>query len=279
MTIGSEQGMAFPTKIGTTMCNALIDTGATRCCMSEKYYKRLQLAKIHLLQNVNVRSATGSNLASVEFVNYTFELGETKFSSDFIECKNLTRPLILGRDFLIQNHVSVRYSENGKCILDYKQQELIASLSVENKPHLSLANSMTLPGRALAVVYMNNNLKPKQSEQLYEIEPNYLLTEEYLNLYIIPMIHNVDVHKTENVPLVVINLLTDSDYLSKGEVMGFMQNQSLHISEIVTETSTEPSPILLEEDHDIGGLQGQKKSHFREYRKEFYYISSGYRST
>ena len=24
--IGSEQGMTFPTKIGTTMCNALIDT-------------------------------------------------------------------------------------------------------------------------------------------------------------------------------------------------------------------------------------------------------------
>ena len=61
--IGSEQGTTFPTKIGTTMCNALIDSGATRSCMSEKYYKKLQLEKIHLLQNVNVRSATGSNLA------------------------------------------------------------------------------------------------------------------------------------------------------------------------------------------------------------------------
>ena len=73
------------------------------------------------------------------------------------------------------------------------------------------------------------------------------------------MIHNVDVHKTENVPLVVINFSTDSVYLLKGEVMGFMQNQSLDISEIVTETSTEPSPILLEEDNDIEGLQEQKK--------------------
>ena len=147
--IGSEQGTTFPTKIGTTMCNALIDTGATRSCMSEGYYKKLQLAKIHLLQNVNVKSATGSNLAPMGLVNCSFELGETKFGSDFIVCKNLTRPLILGRDFLIQNHVSVRYSENRKCILDYQQQELIASLNVENKPQLSLANSMTLPGRVL----------------------------------------------------------------------------------------------------------------------------------
>ena len=99
------------------------------------------MAKIHLLQNVNVRSATGSNLAPIGLINCTFELGGTKFNCDFIVCRNLTRPLILGRDFLIQNHISVRYSENGKCILDHKQQELIASLSVEAKPQLSLANS------------------------------------------------------------------------------------------------------------------------------------------
>ena len=30
--------------------------------------------------------------------------------------------------------------------------------------------------------------------------------------------------------------------------MGFMQNQSLDISEIMTETSTEPSPIIFEDD-------------------------------
>ena len=63
------------------------------------------------------------------------------------------------------------------------------------------------------------------------------------------MIHNVDVYKTENVPFVVINLLTDDVYLSKREVMGFMQNQTLDISEIVTETSTEPSSIILEDDN------------------------------
>ena len=180
VVIGSEQGTTFPTKMGTTVCNALIGTGATRCCISEEYYRKLQLTKIHLLHNVNVRSATGSNLAPIGLVNCT--LFNTIFNCDFIVCKNLTRPLILGRDFLIQNHISVGYSENGKCILDHKQQELVASISVETKPQLSLANSMTLPGRTLAVVHVNNNLSPEQSGQLYEIEPNYLLTNEYPNL-------------------------------------------------------------------------------------------------
>ena len=273
VVIGSEQGMTFPTKIGTTMCNALIDTGATRRCMSEKYYKKLQLAKIHLLQNVNVKSVTSSNLAPMGLVNCTFKLGETEFSSDFIVCKNLTRPLILGRDFLIQNHVSVRYSENGKCILDYQQQELIVSLNVENKPQLSLANSITLPGRTVAVIHVNNNLKPEQSGQMYEIEQNYFLTEEYPNLYIIPLRHNVDIYKTENVQLVVMNFSTDSVYPSKGEIMGFMQEESLNISEIVTETSTEPSPILLEEDDDIEGLQEQKRKIISENREKKFITS------
>ena len=219
----------------------------------------MQLAKIHLLQNVNVKLATGSNLAPVGLVNCTFELGNTRFRSDFIVCQNLTRPLILERDFLIQNHISIRYSKNGRCILDYQQQELIASLNVEDKPQLSLFDSMILPGRTLAIIQVNNDLEHKQSGQIYEIEPNYFLTEEYPNLYIVPMIHNVDIHKTENVPLVVINLLADDISLLKGEIMCFMQNQSLDISEIITETSTEPSPILLEEDDDMEVLQDKRQ--------------------
>ena len=177
--------------------------------MSEKYYKKLQLLKIHLLQNISERSATGSNLAPIRLVKTaplcwdcyhhynsdlalyvitisleqdlnTFMLGGRSFNSDFIQC----------------NHIAMRYSKNGKCILDHQQQELIAAMGVEIRPHMSLTNSISLPGRTLAVIHVNNNLSQEQSGHLYEIEPNYLLTNEYPNLYIIPTIHNVDLHKT-----------------------------------------------------------------------------------
>ena len=73
----------FPTRVGTMLTNVLIDTGATSRCMSEAYYKKLQLSKIHLLQKVSVRSATGSNLATVEKVNCTCMLGDTSFEFQF----------------------------------------------------------------------------------------------------------------------------------------------------------------------------------------------------
>ena len=105
--ISTEQGTTCPTKIGTLMCNALIDTGATRSCISEKYYQNLPSTKICHLRNISVRSATGSNLTPLGLINCSFELGKIRFNNKLIVCRNLTRPLILGRDFLVQNHITV----------------------------------------------------------------------------------------------------------------------------------------------------------------------------
>ena len=139
------------------------------------------MTKLDILQNISVRSATGSNLTPLGLINCSFELGKVKFNSDFIVCKNLTRPLILGRDFLMQNHITVQYADDGRCILDYQQQELVASVDVEDKPQLNLAYSIVLPERSLAIVCVHNNLDPDQSGQLYEIEPSQSLNEKYPN--------------------------------------------------------------------------------------------------
>ena len=50
VVIGAEQGTTFPTRIGTSMCNALIDTGANRSCISEKYYQSLSLTKFPVVR-------------------------------------------------------------------------------------------------------------------------------------------------------------------------------------------------------------------------------------
>ena len=52
-----------------------------------------------------------------------------------------------------------------------------------------------------------------------------------------------------------------------------MQSQSWDISEIVTETSTESSPILLEEDNDTEGSKEQKKEAAFEYNEKRFITS------
>ena len=254
------------------MCNALIDTGATKSCISEKYYQQLPSMKIQCLKNISVKSATGSNLTPLGMIHCSFELGKTKFNNNFIVCRNLATPLILGRDFLMQHHITVHYVEDGKCAHDYQQHELIASIDIESKPQLNMTHSVTIPGRTLAIVCIYNNLDPNQNGYLYEIEPCSLLNERYPNLCVIPMIHNVDVHKTEHLPLVVINFASDDVNFSKGETMGFMQIQSLDISEIMTETSTEPSFIIYEDDNK--GVLDKEEGEAKNKQSEKKFITS-----
>ena len=161
------------------------------------------------LKNISVKLATGSNLTPLGIISCSFELGNVRFHNNLIICRNLTQPLILGRDFLLQHHITVRYVENGKCVLAYQQKELVASIEIDDKPQIHMAHTLIIPERLLAVIYVNNNLSPQQSGSLYEIELNDFILNKYPNICIIPMIHNVDVHRTEYLPLVVINLSSD----------------------------------------------------------------------
>ena len=162
----------------------------------------------------------------------------------------------------MKNHITGCYAENGKCILNFQHEEMVATLDITNTPQLRTSSSVLLPGRTLAVIQVNSELKPEQTGQVYEVQPNEVLSEKYPNIYIVPMIHNVDTYIPNTVPLVIINFSIDDVSISKGEIMGFLQSQSIDISEIRTETSTEPSPIGIGEDDVKEVLQNQKEKKF-----------------
>ena len=93
--IGTEQGTTFPTKIGTSMCNALIDTIATKSCISERYYQQLPSMIMQCLKNISVKSATGSNLTPLGIILCSFELGKLRFNSNLMYAGILPDPSYL----------------------------------------------------------------------------------------------------------------------------------------------------------------------------------------
>ena len=107
VVIGIEQGMTFPTKIGTSLCNALIDTGATKSCISEKFYQQLPTINMQKLKNVSVKSATGSDLIPLGVIYCSFELGNTKFYTNLIVCRNLTPDLLYWGEISFYNIISL----------------------------------------------------------------------------------------------------------------------------------------------------------------------------
>ena len=64
--------------------------GATKSCISEKYYQQLPLMKMQKLNNISVKSAMGSNLTPLGITHCSFELGKIRFHSNLIVCRNLT---------------------------------------------------------------------------------------------------------------------------------------------------------------------------------------------
>ena len=139
---------------------------------------------------------------------------------------------------------------------------MVAILEVTNAPQLRASTSVLLPGRMLAVIQVNSELNPEQNGQIYEVQPNEMLSEKYPNIYVVLMIHNVDTYIPDTVPMVVINFSNDDISMSKGEIMGFFQSQPIDVSEIRTETSTQPSPIGIGEDNVKEVSQNQEEKKF-----------------
>ena len=51
VTGGTTVGATVPATLEHTLCNALVDTGVTRSCLSEEYYQQLLLPGLNLCMN------------------------------------------------------------------------------------------------------------------------------------------------------------------------------------------------------------------------------------
>ena len=165
-------------------------------------------------------------------------LGNKTFQHDFVVCKHLMRPLILGREFLFKNELKVYYSKTGECRLDHKQEELVATVDSQDDLTLSLKSGIHIPDRTVAVLNVNSSVHQNDIGQFYNVRANSLLNDEYPQLQIIPTLHKADNTNTTLIPFVMINLREDYIFLPKGQVVGFLDPVSIDVSEIKLDIAT-----------------------------------------
>ena len=88
----------IPAKIQQKKCKALIDTGVSRSCMSEKNYHEQQLPPLSELFAVKVTSATGTPIKVL----------------GIMVCRNVRRSTILGIDFLRKYRIGTNWTGKGQ---------------------------------------------------------------------------------------------------------------------------------------------------------------------
>ena len=237
VTVGTTVGATVPATLEHTLCNALIDTGATRSCLSEEYYQQLLLPGLKPVHKLQVRTASGSSLCPTGTVACDFKLGKQPFSFKFIVCRGLSRPCILGLDFLRKYKIGIGWSPTGKFQLDLHQQVLVESVKVYmSGPTLQTRQCITIPSRSLMVLNAKATINRHMEGGLHKVVPNFLLSDEYPELVLIPTVHNVEITKLECIPYVLLNLSEEAIFLRKGEILGHLEKEDIIIEEITTET-------------------------------------------
>ena len=230
-------GATVPATLEHTLCNALVDTGATRSCLSEEYYQQLLLPGLKPVHKLQVRTASGSRLCPTGIVTCDFKLGKQTFSFEFIICRGLSRPCILGLDFLRKYKIGIGWSLNRKFQLGLHQQVLVKSVKVYmSGPMLQTRQCVTIPSRSLMVLNAKATIDKHMEGGLHKVVPNFLLSDEYPELVLIPTVHNVEITKTECIPYVLLNLSEEAIFLRKGEIHRHLEKEDITIEEVTTET-------------------------------------------
>ena len=192
------------------------------------------LKPVHKLQ---VRTASGSSLCPTGTVACDFKLGQQPFSFEFIVCRGLSRPCILGLDFLRKYKIGIGWSPTRKFQLDLHQQVLVESIKVYmSGPTLQTRQCITIPSRSLMVLNAKATIDRHMEGGLHKVVPNFLLSDEYPELVLIPTVHNIEITKLECIPYVLLNLSEEAIFLRKGEILGHLEKEDITIEEITTET-------------------------------------------
>ena len=83
-------------------------------------------------------------------VMVTFKLGKQSFTHKFLVCRFLTRPFILGEDYLSKNCMRMEWDGNKRAISYMSNVLVVASQEVMEEP-LKLCNAIKIPARSFVV--------------------------------------------------------------------------------------------------------------------------------
>ena len=252
ITLDNTKSAVIPAKIAQEQCKVLVDTGASRCCIREDYFNKIPGTSLSLLKGVRIRSATGRDLQTLGRAECTFTLGNRDYKMEFIVCRNLRRPAILGLDFLRQNRIGTTWTPTGTFALQRGEEVLVESIEVcfENtNPIITAYKHYTVPARSIMIVTAKANMQLQDQGRVFEVKATPLFMDKHPNMITLPVLHKTDQETRENVPYLLINLSMEDEEIEKGEELAEMTVCPYQLNEVETEQTDEEEEINnIEED-------------------------------
>ena len=152
-------------------------------------------------------------------------------------CNGITRPFILGEDFLSHHCFKLGWTDDNKRFAEYKGKVIAVASQAVMDDRIMVSHAVWIPARHFAMVPTKC---PNMFSGRVEACPCPEFQNKFPNLYLEPMqYNNPDGKWLEDIPYMIINLEHDKDiYLGKDTIMAYAREEDktcnyLEINEIV----------------------------------------------
>ena len=204
--------------------NTLFDTGAMKSVMSWKKNQKLNLNDLDTTSIPQLVGASGESLGARGRTRCKININGKILHQIFIVCEHLKRPIILGRDFSIQNCIGISWTKTNTCQLT-QNNEVIAETTEYQTPSrslVSLKNNIKVPPQSYVVVDMDINTT---KEIKVEVIPDQLWLSANPNICTYPMIADLKDRELNMVtPFVIVNFSHHEHlHLQKDHVVVFTE--------------------------------------------------------
>ena len=192
--------------------------------MSLEMYGKLKLKDLNTTSIPHVVGASGESLGTRGRTKCEININGRIFYQTFIVCEHLKRPIILGRDFSIQNCIGISWTKTNTRRLT-QNNEVIAETAEYQTPSrasVSLRKNIKVPPRSCAVIDVDINTTEKIK---VEVIPNQLLLSANPNICTYPMIADLKEREPNTVtPFVIVNFSHHEHlHLPKDQVVAFTE--------------------------------------------------------
>ena len=135
--------------------SSLFDTGAQVSCI--KYDTVLELDLLHQISDSStcIRTTNGQDVGVKGSIMVSFQIGSCSFTHRFIICKGITRPFILGEDFLSHHCFKLGWTDDNKRFAEYKGKVIAIASQAVMDDRIMVSRPVRIPARHFAIVPTN----------------------------------------------------------------------------------------------------------------------------
>ena len=241
-----RRGTSFPVAVKTNGSYehsfALMDTGASRSCISYATFLKIKNPKWSTKPAPRVFTADGSDLGSLGRIDMQIKLGDKEVIQDFVVCRQLKRDIILGADFGKNNCAGVEWTTKRTRVLSLNGIPVIEVEENELGLPVTAAFHVKVPPRHNGVFQVNVHGDTKGT---HIISANSQFLEKNPNVFQ----HEISIVAEDQSPSFPLVAVTNLDFaktlhIGKGEIIGFARPESEEVLYIATTEEVGMDPYV-----------------------------------